>query len=86
MKTFIHDLAKFIAGTMCQVCYLPMEILDANGTWCKRCHKEFTDGLINPAKRISILDLVKKYRKEYDEYKDDSATSKHKPSTAQAVK
>jgi hypothetical protein len=49
-----------------------MEILDANGTWCQKCHKEFTDGLIHPAKRVSILDMIKKYRKEYDEYTDDN--------------
>jgi len=76
MKTFIHELSKFLAGTMCQVCYRPMEIIDSNGTWCQHCHKEFTEGLINPAKRISILELVKKNRKEYDEYTDSPKRAK----------
>ena len=68
MRTFIHDLAKFLSGTMCQICYEKMEILDAIGTWCSRCHREFTDGLVHPDKRVSVLDLVKKYRKAYDKY------------------
>ena len=72
MKTFIHDLAKFLSGTMCQVCYKPMEIIDVNGTWCSGCHKAYTDGLVNPVKRISIVDLIKKNRKAYEEYTDDA--------------
>jgi hypothetical protein len=71
MKTFIHDLATFMSGTLCQICYKPMQILDANGSWCARCHKEFTDGIVYPNKRISVIDLMKKYRKDYDTYPDD---------------
>jgi len=78
MRTFIHDLAKFLAGTLCQVCYQPMEIMDANGTWCKRCHNEFTMGLVDRTKRVTVMDLVRKYRKPYDAYTSSDEDEKKK--------
>ena len=58
------DFVKVLQGTFCQICYDPTEVVDMNGTWCKRCHKEFTDGLVNPARRPSLVDMIKRHRPE----------------------
>jgi len=60
---FLTDLASLLQGTVCQICYDNMEVIDMNGTWCKRCHKEFTEGLVDSSKRVSISELIRKYRK-----------------------
>jgi hypothetical protein len=64
-STFMADLIKVLQNTKCQVCYGSTEVIDSLGTWCERCHREFTNGIINPARRISLVDLMKKYREDW---------------------
>ena len=63
-NTFMQDLVKVMQNTLCQICYGKTEVLDTFGSWCKRCHKEFTDGMLHPEKRINAVELMRKYRKE----------------------
>ena len=57
------EMAKALNNTLCQICYNPTEVIDGYGTWCKKCHKEYTDGILNPSKRVSVIELMKKNRK-----------------------
>jgi len=67
MRGFMKDLAKLLSNTVCQICYEKTEVLDAAGTWCKRCHRTFTDGLIHPQRRVNLVDLIKRYRRPVKE-------------------
>ena len=69
MRNVMQEMAKALASTFCQICYEPTEVIDGYGTWCRRCHKAFTDGFIDPSKRTTVVDLMKKYRSETEEKK-----------------
>ena len=50
---------KKLTGWLCFVCYEPAVITFNGQTWCKRCHKYFT----NEWKAISFKELIKKFRR-----------------------